>query len=161
MLLPRMGARKWSRKSESCRRRDEDERERRENMREQTRGDGGRRERTRGKGRVREGRWAWPNLSHEVKKGGSSRGAVQGFICIAVLQGSSQQKFSLAMQILNAANAISCRRLVLDVHARAGSPSLSPSDWNQRGGFQKLVRGIKNDEINTRGHEFCSNIMPR
>lgn len=38
------GARKWSRKSESCRRRDEDERERRENMREQTRGDRGRKE---------------------------------------------------------------------------------------------------------------------
>lgn len=35
------GARKWSRKSESCRRRDEDERERRENTREQTRGDRG------------------------------------------------------------------------------------------------------------------------
>lgn len=91
---------------------------------------GGRKERTRGKGRVREGRWAWPNLSNEVKRGGSSRGAVQGFICIAVLQGSRQHKFSLAMQILNAANATSCRRLVLDVHARARPPSLSPGDWN-------------------------------
>lgn len=110
-----MGARKWSRKSESCRRRHEDERERRGgDMREQTRG---RKERTRGKGRVREGRWAWPNLSNEVKAGGSSRGAVQGFICIAVLQGSRQHKFSLAMQILNAASAVSCRRLILDVHA--------------------------------------------
>lgn len=85
-------------------------------MREQTRGDKGRKERTRGKGRVREGRWAWPNLSNEVKKGGSSRGAVQGFICIAVLQGSRQHKFSLAMQILNG-SAISCRHLVLHVHA--------------------------------------------
>lgn len=62
-----------------------DEEKRRENTREQTRGDRAVQREDQREGRVREDRWAWPKVCNEVKRGGSGTGALREFICIAVL----------------------------------------------------------------------------
>lgn len=80
------------------------------------------------------------------------------FICIAVLGLHSKSiSINCPLPCRSWTQPRVCCRNLIHVHPRADLYHFYWTTGIKR--FQKHVRSIKNDEINTRGHEFCSNVM--